>query len=439
MGKGLNPAKHAVQPRGRVALHGASMAADSPTTDHELRYIGLVRSNVEFRRVWLGDAVSFLGDWFALLALYAVVQEITDSKLALAGVLVGKTLPIFIMTPIAGPLVDRFDRRRLMLISDVARAILVGGLIVAHRLHNLPLLYGAIAAQIAFSGIFTPARTAVIPQITSARELPVAMALSGGTWSVMLAVGAALGGSATEHLGIDGAFIVDGLTYALSAAILWRLPALPPPRHEGHVEAETGFRAGVAYVRRSPWVFRLLLVKPIIAFQSAALLMIPILGNGTFSTHTGIFWVGLLFSARGFGALLGSVGTRKFTGDGVRAMRIAIPVAIASSGVFMAGVAWASSYWLALLGLFFVAIGTGTAWVFSGILLQRAADRRFHGRVFALEWGMLTMVSAMGSIVAGLMGDGLDLGEREIIAVIALYLALGGVMWAMVSWPKAPE
>jgi MFS family permease len=150
-------------------------------------YVGLLVQNADFRRLWLGQVVSFFGDWFKMIALYTMVQEITDSTLAISGVMVGAMLPVFLVIPIAGPIVDRFDRRKVMLVTDVARSVLALGLLAAHWLESLTLLYGVLSAMVAFSGVFIPARTAIIPQVTSKEELPVAMALSGGTWSVMLA------------------------------------------------------------------------------------------------------------------------------------------------------------------------------------------------------------------------------------------------------------
>jgi predicted MFS family arabinose efflux permease len=400
-------------------------------------YVQLVRENPDFRRIWLGESISFLGDWFTLIALYSAVQELTDSKLALAGILIGKTLPIFFMAPIAGPLIDRMDRRKLLIATDIARAVSVLGLIAAHQLESLPLLYAVLSIQICFSGIFTPARTAVLPQVARGAQLPVAMALSGGTWSVMLAFGAALGGVMTETVGIDGAFMLDGVTYLVSAVILWRLPPLPPTPSSG--KEKRGFVAGLSYIRAQPWVLRLLAVKPALALQSAAFVMIPIFGNGTFPRYAGAVWVGILYSARGFGALLGSVGVRRFTGDTTRAMRIAIPVGLFCTAVSLAALAWAPTFWIATAVIFTAAIGTGTAWVFSGTLLQQATDDGFRGRVFAIDWGLLTVASAIGSGLAGVAGDLFAFDERQIVAAVALFLAAWALLWPLFSWRKAPE
>ncbi|MCO4744705.1 MAG: MFS transporter [Proteobacteria bacterium] len=399
-------------------------------------YWKLVTSNDNFRRVWLGEVVSFLGDWFSLIALYTVVQELTDSTTALAGVIVGKTLPIFLMTPIAGPLADRFDRRWILIGSDIGRAVLALGLMAAWQFESLPLLYTVLSLQMCFAGLFIPARTAVIAQVTDADELPVAMALSGGTWSVMLAFGAALGGLLTQIVGIHGAFLLDGLTYLLSVAFLWGLPSLPP---EGKAGTERGFVDGLRYVGRSPWLATVLTVKPAMAVQSAVLVMLPVFGNGVFPKTAGPLFIGLLYSARGLGALLGSMGTRNLTGDSTRAMRLSLPVAFTGAAGSYVLIAWAPNLWVAALGFFLAAVGTGTIWVFTGTLAQRAADGPFRGRVFALEWGLMTLASAGSAWVAGVVVDAWSLSARQVALFMAVYMLVPALLWPIAAAKTSPD
>lgn len=399
-------------------------------------YRQLLAYNPAFRRLWIGDLVSMLGDWFGLLALYAAVQALTDSKLALAGVLIGKTLPIFLMAPIAGPIVDRFDKRKLMIAADLARAVLVVGLIAAHQLGSLSLLYAVIFVQVCFAGLFIPAHSAVVPQITKPDELALAVSLGGGSWSVMLAFGAALGGAATHALGVEGALVIDGLTYLVSAWVLRGLPPLPPG---GEADAKRGFTDGLRYLRDAPWVRWLFVIKPAMAVRSGALVMLPVFGNGTFPTHAGPVFIGLLYAARGLGALVGSVGTRRLTGDGSRALRRTVPLGFVISGTMMIALANAPTFPLAMVAVFAAAVGLGTTWVFSATLMQRATGAAFRGRVFALEWGAMTLVSAIGSASAGVAGDRFGFDERQIVGAIGAYLLCFAVFWPLAAWRHAPE
>lgn len=405
-------------------------------------YRAVLSANPDFRRVWLGEVVSFLGDWFSLIALYTVVQELTDSTTAIAGVLVGKTLPIFLVTPVAGPLVDRFDRRTILIATDVARALLVVGLMAAWHLQSLPLLYVSLSLQMCFAGLFIPARTAVIAQVCTKEELPVAMALSGGTWSIMLAFGAALGGLLTEVVGIHGAFALDGLTYLLSAAFLWGLPALPPESEDlgdGEEAGDGSFMDGLRYIAGKPWLATTLSLKPAMAVQSAALVTVPLFGNGVFPKTAGPLFIGLLYSARGLGALVGSMGTRLVTGDSDRAMRRAMPLSFVLAAASYLVISWAPTLAWASIGFFGAAVGTGTIWVFGGTLAQRASDGPFRGRVFAVEWGVMMLVSAATAWCAGLVTDAYDLHARDLTFAMALYMGIPGVIWTLVAARTAPE
>ena len=143
-------------------------------------YGELLRRNRRFRILWCGEVISFLGDWFNTIALYAIVHELSGSGLAVAGILVGKTLPVFLLSPVAGPLVDRMNRRTLLVVSDIVRAVLALGLILAHRAESLAALYTCHVLMVAMTGVFFPARSAAIPQLVSEEELGTANALSGG-------------------------------------------------------------------------------------------------------------------------------------------------------------------------------------------------------------------------------------------------------------------
>ena len=146
--------------------------------------------------------------------------SLTGVAVALGLVFIVKTLPFALASPLAGLLADRFDRKRLMIAADLARAAVVLGFLVVDREAELPLLFGLIALQMMIGAVFVPARSAALPNITSSRELLTANALSAATWSVLLAVGAAVGGFATEGFGTGTVFVLDSLSYLVSAAFI---------------------------------------------------------------------------------------------------------------------------------------------------------------------------------------------------------------------------
>lgn len=402
---------------------------DSPS------YWQLLKGNAAFRYLWFGVVVSFFGDWFSTIALYTLAQDLSDSARVLAAILIAKTLPIFLVAPITGPVVDRMDRRWLMIGTDVARSALTVGLIGAAGAGSLELAIGVLALRTACTGLFIPARTAVIPQLTTRGELPVAMALSGGTWSVMLALGAAAGGLVTAGVGVIGALWIDALTYLLSAASLWWLPSLPPAG--AGTGPGTSFLDGIRVLRGRVFLVALLLSKAGMALATASLVTLPMYGNGVYAATAGATWIGALYAARGLGALVGSVGVRKITGDGEGALSGALPIGFAWSGAWLAGLMIAPSIGWAALCFLGAGIGNGVIWVFSGILAQRAIPDGYRGRLFSLEFGLMTLISASSSWLAGSAIDTGGWSPQQVNLAVGgsmlgptlLWLGVGGWRW----------
>lgn len=391
-------------------------------------YRELLRGNPRFRRLWIAEVVSFLGDWFNTIALYTIVQELSGSGRAIALVMVAKTLPAFLVVPIAGPIVDRFDRKWILIVSDVGRAVLALGLIGAHRAESLPALYCMVAAMMALSGVVLPARNATLPLITTSAELGRANALSGGTWSVMLAFGAALGGWVTTAVGTDWALVMDSATFLLSAAFLLGLPALPAPGADSD-RSERSFVAGLRHLARHRRVLALAALKPMMALSGGALVLIPIYATTVFSGPGGPFRMGMLYSARGLGALVGSMVIIRVLGDRSRTLRRVILIAFPTGTAAYFLLAWSQAPWQAALAYFLAAIAAGSVWVMSGTLIQRQADHRFLGRISSVEFGMMTLVISIVGWLAGSALDGTSLLPADVARISGAMLLVPFLVW----------
>ncbi|MDQ6652094.1 MAG: MFS transporter, partial [Acidobacteriota bacterium] len=277
-------------------------------------YIELLRGNFGFRQLWLGQVVSQMGDWFDTIALYTIILNLTGSGRAIGLLLVARFVPSFVFGSLSGVVADRFSRRSIMIVSDLLRAIVVLGFLFVRRADQLWILYFLTVVQLGLSTFFEPAKTAVIPSIVSDRELVAANAISSVTWSVMLTLGAAIGGLVTGWFGTDVAFILDALTYLLSAALIARV-RLPKraPREKSKLTLKralgiTETIEGARYVKHRPRVLALLLVKPAWGLGGGILTLLAVFGEKIFpvgnSAATGI---GVLFAARGIGTAVGPI------------------------------------------------------------------------------------------------------------------------------------
>jgi len=428
---------------------GSTSLADSSGKTFETNppagYIELLRGNRGFRQLWLGQVVSQLGDWFNTIALYTIILDLTGSGRDIGLLLVARFLPSFIFGSLSGVVADRFSRRSIMIISDLLRALVVLGFLFVRRADQLWILYSLTVLQLGLSTFFEPAKTAVIPSIVSDRELVAANAISSVTWSIMLTLGAFVGGVVTGWFGSDVAFILDAFTYLLSAALIAsvRFPKRAPRAKSkftiSRILGITETIEGVRYVKHRPRVLALLLVKPAWGLGGGVLTLLAVFGEKVFpvgnSAATGI---GVLFAARGIGTAVGPIVARRISGDGKRRMQNSIGIAFLISGVFYMAFGAATSFVVALIVLGVAHTGGSILWVFSTVLLQRAVEDNFRGRVFAAELALLTLTMAVSNYATGELLDRFGLSPRVVAIGIGAFFLLPGVAWFVTQkwWDK---
>ena len=202
-----------------------------------MEYIKLIRSNREFAKLWAAQVVSLLGDWFSTIVVSALIVTYTEGSgyqgIAISGFLIARLVPPLLMRPLSGVLADRFNRKRLLIWSDVLRALAVCGLLFTTRgPEYLPLVYIFIIIQFLVSSIFEPARNAIMPSVLFRHQLVIGNTLSSVTWSAMLAIGAIVGGIVAELFGTQMALLIDALTFLGSAFIVVTIAIPASPRSE---------------------------------------------------------------------------------------------------------------------------------------------------------------------------------------------------------------
>src|SRR6266404_2752472 len=180
-------------------------------TGTRVGYLELLRVNHDFRRLFVGQLVSQTGDWFNSVALFTLLLRLSGSGEAVGYILIIKLLPSFFVGPLAGVVADRFNRKTIMIVADIVRGFMVLGFLFVHRPEQVWIVYVLAGLEIAVSTFFDPAKSAAIPNIVSREELIPANALSAASWSVTLALGAALGGVVTDAFGRNTAFVIDSI------------------------------------------------------------------------------------------------------------------------------------------------------------------------------------------------------------------------------------
>ena len=371
-------------------------------------YRQLIRGNRNFRLLWLGQIVSLLGDWFNLIASASLIASLTESGFAIGSLFVVRMLAPFIVSPIAGVVADRYNRKHILIATDLTRAVVALGFIFVRDANDVWLLYTLTAIQLGISGFFAPARNAILPDVVSARELGAANALSSATWSVMLALGAAIGGIVSGIWGIYPAFIIDGLTFLVSAVFIAQIQFDVSSDFGASEKTTRGVLSqyidGLRYLGARPDIL-------VIASHKAAstLLMSAGLQISQVTIAEEIFVIGvgggislgIMYCATGIGSGVGPIIARQFTGDRDEPLRSWIVVGYIFGSVGLAITAPLINFGFLLLGIVVRGFGGGIVWVFSTQLLLHLVPNEVRGRVFATEFALFTLMSAAGSAIAG--------------------------------------
>jgi MFS family permease len=384
--------------------------------------------NVRFLRLWIGQGTSFVGDAVSMVALVVLVVQITGSASAVGGALVARLLPT-IASPLAGVLADRIDRRAVLVASDLARALLVLGLVFAR---DLATIYVLVFLMGLARTVFNPTVRAAFPSVVGGGDLTRANALISGTFSTSIMVGPALGGLLVASVGVDAAFLADAVTYLISAFLLSTVPLLRPRREseeEGFVRA---LRSGFGYLIGTPIPLAIVLGAFLTILTINATVPAEVfLAKETFGA--GDAGYGLLVSLWGGGMVLGSAMMAVF-GDRINLVLLYF-LSIFVGACALVGTGLAPAFVLALGALTVEGTATGIDNVATDTILQKRVPEVFLGRVFSIRFLGYSAGEALAYPLGGLLVDAV--GPRSTYTFAGIATAAAGllVLLAMIAVP----
>jgi predicted MFS family arabinose efflux permease len=402
-------------------------------------YVSLLRRNPDFTRLYVAQLASFAGDWFATVALLGLALEATGSSGLAALVLALQTGGFAAASPLAGILADRIDRRRLLVVTDLARIPVALLFLLAHDSGSLWIAFVAVLLLAVGAAIFEPTSSASLPNLVDRDDLPTANVLIGSAWGTMLALGAALGGIVAVTLGREAAFIVNALSFLVSAALIVgiRRPLQQPRDAEPARGSALTDAIATAYrfVRPRRTAAAFLLTKTSFGIGTGIVALLAVFGRNVFSA--GDAGIGLLFAARGLGALVGPFAARSIMGTDDRGLIRGIGWAFVAVAGCYAAFPLAPSI-VAAAGLVFLAhCGGGAQWTFSTLGLQRSTPDGIRGRVFSVDYGLVTLTIALSTLLAGFLADAVAPGVA-VWTMVAL-LTVAGAAWYAFSRPALVE
>jgi MFS family permease len=413
-------------------------------------FVELIKEYPSFRRLWIAQAISNFGDWFGLLALYALVQRYSDSEFLLGLVIVVKMLSLAFFSPIAGYLTDRFNRRILMIICDGGRALSLLLMLLVQQESLLWLAYALTGFQMMLSAIFEPAKTASIPNVAPPERLVDANIISTATWSIIFTTGMAIGGFATEWIGVEGVFILDAFTYLVSAWFIYRAVIPQEARRSNYVEGQkkpsfwedvrqnigTDIVLGIRYLRDNHHILRPAVAKGTSTIFLGGLVYMLVLVSDSI-LQMGSIGLGLLYAARGIGTGIGPVIARQhFTDE--RQWVVVMGASIALSGAMYLVVGLTQVWWMMFVFVLLAHAASGANWVTSTVLLQKRSEDNFRGRVFSTEWLLFTLGNSLSVVVASVLLEWQIVALQTLISLYAVGLMAAGLLWlaTVTNWER---
>ncbi|HYE64955.1 MAG TPA: MFS transporter [Pyrinomonadaceae bacterium] len=420
-----------------------------------LTYMQLLRGNRSFRRLWAGQVISEIGNWFNFIAGLGLVRSVSGAAPEATAVMVVALLaPFALFAPLAGTFVDRWSRRSVMIAADGARAIVALGFLLVRGPEDLWIAYSCSVLSSLLSAFFEAAKNASMPNIVGNRGLLAGNALMFSSRFLLMSFGAALGGIASARFGYQTAFVINSLSFLVSAYSIWLIPERET-RQAGSVREASGgapepkqrvsfwkdLREGWSYVARHRIVAALIGVNILWATGGGAInLIYDRIGGVVFAGRGGLqgdAGVAAVYTAVGAGLFIGMMLARR-VGAHVELHGLTarfIGWAIFAHGVLFAIAGLMPTLWLSCLMFFLSRVVIGLEFAVHETLMMRLLPDDLRGRIFTTDRAAEVSVMSVSAMVAGWSLN--VISPRALTIISGLLSASPGVVWlALFTWGK---
>lgn len=403
-------------------------------------FVALLRNNRNYRYTWIGQIVSEIGDHFNNIAVFALAMALTHSGMVITGIMLSRAIPAILMGPLAGVLLDRFDRKRIMIASDLVRALVALGFILVITQNKIWLLYLFSGLLMVASPFFSAGRSSILPTIANSKEIHTANSLTQTTQWTNLTIGTFLGATVIA-IGYKWAFTFNALSFVFSAWAIWHLR--PPEgksfrvEHKDLTETEVvrpwqEYREGLGYMRSVPLVLAIaLLAVGWATGGGAAQILFTLFGEVVF--NRGAAGIGIIWGCAGLGLLTGGALAnwlgRKLSFENYKLIVFIDYIVHGGSYVIFSVM---PRFGWALVFITLSRIGMAVNTVLNYSYLLRTVSNQYRGRVFAtmetLTWTMM-MVSMM---LAGIAST--HYSPRVIGVVAGILSSTTAIFWGWANW-----
>lgn len=405
-------------------------------------YTQLIRENRDFRRLWIAAVISMLGEWFNTIALFFLILEYTESEFLLGLLFTVRMAGFAILQPLIGLLADRYNRKMLMVVSNLLQAVLALLFLLVNDASDIVWMIGLSGVMMVLHGVYMTAERASLPNVVSEEDLATANALDAASWSTALCIGAMLGGVVVSIWGTDAAFIVDSATFLFGTLFLVNL-TLPQTIDESMKgpwlsTAYTNIKRGWLRIRSQPTLFRIVFAKASWNVAGGGLAGVYLVLMGADVQGFGAaFGFGLFFFARGVGTGLGPIVARSFfTNEERWPSLVGYLIVLSGCIYFCVGLSVPYALWITVVLVILAHSASGANWVLSTVLMQQWVEDEVRGRVFSVDMLILSVAFSTSTSVAGYLMENTDLGIRNGILLFSTIMILSGFIFSM--WKPEP-
>ncbi len=409
-----------------------------------LTYMQLLRRNRSFRRLWSGQVISELGNWFNFIAALGLVRVVSNAAPEVTTlILIVRLVPFTLFAPLAGAFVDRWSRRAVMIVTDLLRVVVALGFLLVRRPQDLWIAYLCTALLSIFGAFFEAAKNAAVPNITGERDLLAGNALMFSSRFLLMSLGAALGGWTSAHVGYEAAFIINALSFLASAYSVWLVPEEEtkqlPTSLASHQARKlyrgywSDIREGWSYIVTHAPVATILAINVLWATGGGAINLISdrlgalvFAGENRMSPDSA---VAALYFAAGMGLFIGMMIARRvgayFELKGRTIGFIGWGLLI--QGLLFALVGLMPTLWWACFWLFVSRILLGAEFAVQETLLMRLVPDNLRGRVSTTDRASELLVWSLSTAIAGWSLYAIT--PRTLTVISGLLSATAGVAW----------
>jgi MFS family permease len=410
----------------------------------------LMRGNRSFRRLLVGQVISELGNWFNFIAGLGLVRSVMNgAPEATAILLVLRMAPFAMFAPVAGAFVDRWSRRRVMLVTDCLRAFVALGFLLVRKPEDLWIAYACTVVSTLLAAFFEAAKNAAMPNIAGDRGLLAGNALMFSSRFLLMSIGAALGGAASARFGYAVAFVINAVSFIASAYSIWLIPESEMKQEaQSNASDEKGsqaervrssfwqeLREGWSYIARHKPVAAIMLVNILWATGGGAInLIADRLGGVVFAGQGGLQGdavVAAFYAAAGAGLFLGMMFARRVGAylEIRRATASFIGWTLFAHGLLFAVMGLMPNLWWACALMLVSRVLLGVEFAVQETLLMRLVPDGLRGRVSTTDRALEIFAFSVSTGVAGWSLHAIS--PRALTVVSGLLSATPGIVWLL--------